>query len=323
MVNKMKKMPLIVLLASCLCLCATTLRADDAKSQAAALVTEGRALFEQLNPSWKLHYNIAQSEAASRRYELALDAFESYLSEGGDEIPAAREAEVAKEISLLKTKVGSVLLDVPDGATVHVDDALRGTTPLSGTLRISAGRDHHLVIRRDGAILVDRIIRVGSEETLSVAAALPVKKEAPASPVAQSKSAPAAEKSPQEPGPTPQPQQPRRPLMISGWSLAGAGGAVLIAGIVTGAVTLSKAGEIEKDCPAQTCTDAAAWDRLHTAENLAVTSDILLIVGGMAATTGIVLLLLDRKKQRSEAPEMTLTPVAGPSSAGFRLEGRF
>ncbi|MCK9461397.1 MAG: hypothetical protein M0R80_17340 [Proteobacteria bacterium] len=50
----------------------------------------------RLKPSWKLFYNIGQAEAAGRRYGLALEAFERYLIEGGDEIAADRNDEVIK-----------------------------------------------------------------------------------------------------------------------------------------------------------------------------------------------------------------------------------
>ena len=44
----------------------------------------------RLRPSWRLFFNIGQCSAAAKEYGLALEAFESYLSEGGDEVPVEK-----------------------------------------------------------------------------------------------------------------------------------------------------------------------------------------------------------------------------------------
>ena len=41
-------------------------------------------LADSLRPNWKIRYNLAQSEAAAKRYGLALEAFEAYLAGGGE-----------------------------------------------------------------------------------------------------------------------------------------------------------------------------------------------------------------------------------------------
>ena len=41
----------------------------------------------EINPSWKIEFNIGQCEAALKRYGLAMEAFEKYLALGGDEVP--------------------------------------------------------------------------------------------------------------------------------------------------------------------------------------------------------------------------------------------
>ena len=51
----------------------------------------------KLKPNWKLLYNIGQSEAAGKRHGLALQAFESYLSQGGDDIEESRLAAVDRK----------------------------------------------------------------------------------------------------------------------------------------------------------------------------------------------------------------------------------
>ena len=86
-----------------------TKAADDESEKAQALFQKGADLYENsafdraadafrqayaIRPSWKLYYNIGQSEAAAKHYGLALEAFEKYLAEGGDDVEKERSDEV-------------------------------------------------------------------------------------------------------------------------------------------------------------------------------------------------------------------------------------
>ena len=75
----------------------------------------------ELKPNWKLLYNIGQSEVAAKRYGLALQSFEKYLAEGGDDLSRERQTEVLTEIKRLREMVGSVNVRGPDGCEVLVD----------------------------------------------------------------------------------------------------------------------------------------------------------------------------------------------------------
>lgn len=118
----------------------------------------------RLKPSWKLYYNLGQAEAAARRYGLALDAFETYLVEGGDEIKVQRRQEILKEIEEFKLLVGTIEVDAPDGTQLLVDGKPRGTTPLSGIVRVAAGL-HQLTLKKDGEELLDQRYRIAGETT--------------------------------------------------------------------------------------------------------------------------------------------------------------
>ena len=102
-------------------------QSDDAK----AAFEEGKRLFAQkkyadaadqfraayeFRESWKLLYNIGQAEAAATRYGLAMEAFEQYLAEAGDEIDEERRNEVLEEIVRLRNMVGE--LSVTDRKSV-------------------------------------------------------------------------------------------------------------------------------------------------------------------------------------------------------------
>ncbi|MBN2673405.1 MAG: tetratricopeptide repeat protein [Deltaproteobacteria bacterium] len=74
-----------------------------------------------LKATWKLLYNIGQAEAAAKRYGLALEAFERYLAEGGDEVENSRRSEVLEEIRKMRDMVGDLLVKGPADAVVSVD----------------------------------------------------------------------------------------------------------------------------------------------------------------------------------------------------------
>ncbi|MBN2531105.1 MAG: hypothetical protein JXR76_32265 [Deltaproteobacteria bacterium] len=315
--------------------------ADEVDDLAATLFKEGKREFENLNytaaarafrdayrlrPSWKLLYNIAQSEAAAKNYGLALDAFERYLAEGGDAIPAARESEVADEMGRLKLKVGNLALKAPAGATILINDTTRGTTPLPGYVRLASGREHHLVVKQGEEVLLDRRVRIGSEETLEVIVnGNPDAAVASNNPEDKNTDTPASETdtTAEKADHLPKMQtSSSHPLKVTGWSLIGAGGALLIAGSITGGITMAKSSKLQEDCPNKVCDDPDAKDRHSTTKNLAIATDILLVAGGVTAATGLVLLLVDRKRQRNERAAR-VTPFANASAAGFLLQGQF
>ena len=72
----------------------------------------------RLRPTWKLFYNIGQCEAASKRYGLALEAFEAYLVRGGDNVPEDRREYVSAEIRRIQPLVG--ILDIESDAGIEV-----------------------------------------------------------------------------------------------------------------------------------------------------------------------------------------------------------
>ena len=92
-----------------------------------------------LNPAWKLLYNIGQCEVALKRYGLAVDVFEQYLFEGGDNMSAARRDEVLSELDRLRKMTGTVLFNGPDGIDVIVDGVHRGVTPITAGVLVAAG----------------------------------------------------------------------------------------------------------------------------------------------------------------------------------------
>jgi len=153
--------------------------ADDEAQQA---YRDGIALFEKgaykqaaeafrkaysVKVFWKMHYNIGQSEVAAHRYGLALDSFETYLVEGGDDIQMDRREEVLAEIQRLRLLVGVIELAAEPGAELIIDGSTRGTVPFPGMIRVAAG-EHQIIIRKDGEVLRSQKIKIAGGMTTKV-----------------------------------------------------------------------------------------------------------------------------------------------------------
>jgi hypothetical protein len=257
-----------------------------------------------ISPSWKLLYNIGQAEAAAKHHGAALEAFEQYLSEGGDDLPPARRDEVVDEIRRLREMVGLLEFDAPDGSLIYVDGVERGTTPLPGRIRVSAGVDHEVKIVLGAEVLVKRVLRVGGNETLVVSTA-------------------------PDPPPPPPPGSPTSgeagddgdPVKTWGWITTSLGAALLITGGITGGVALSKNNDIESNCPGGDC-EPPFHDDVDTRDALATTTNVLLSVGAAAAVAGILMLTVPGGEE-DPSGEVSVLPLAGDQTAGAALEWRF
>jgi hypothetical protein len=139
---------------------------EDKKEEA---VAEFKTAYE-IKPSWKIMYNIGQCQASLKRYGLAIEAFEKYLGEGGDEVPAERSDEVLKELDRLRKMVGSLRVIGPDGVEIYIDKILRGTTPLKASILETAGVEHWIWLIKDGKKLlsVQETFRGGETLELTV-----------------------------------------------------------------------------------------------------------------------------------------------------------
>jgi len=317
-----------VLVAVFLAVCSAAFA--DSESEARAAFDEGKALFEQgkytaaaaafrrayeLKPNWKLLYNIGQSEAAAKRHGRALQSFEGYLSQGGDEVPMGRREEVLAEVARLRQMVGFVEIEAPDGAIVLVDDEERERTPLPGPLMIAAGVKHQVRIELGGEVLRDRPVRVSGGQTVKIDATAADEPDTyDSEPIAPETA---------EPQPTAPEQPPAQgnTLRSAGWVTLGLGAALLIGGGVTGGLALKQNddldGRCDGGCPPEFHEDN---DRLKA---LAVTTDVLLGVGGAAAAAGIIMLIVSAGDESDKGGDVAVAPAGGPGFAGAAIQGRF
>ena len=99
------------------------------------------------------------------------------------------------------------------------------------------------------------------------------------------------------------------------------GGGALIAGAVTGVMTLSKAGEIKDGCPNNVCA-LEDQQEADDAKLLGNVSTAMFVIGGVLAATGIVLLIVDPFND-PEPDEPTTALGLRVSPTGAALVGTF
>jgi hypothetical protein len=123
---------------------------------------------DQLHPSWKISFNIGQCQAALKRYGLAIEAFERYLAEGGDEVPGDRRTKVLDELSQFRKMVGGVMVKGADDVVVVIDDVVRGSTPMNQPILVTAGVKHNIKLVKQEEVLKTVMETVRGETTLEI-----------------------------------------------------------------------------------------------------------------------------------------------------------
>lgn len=128
---------------------------------------EFRTAYE-LWPNYKLLYNVAQACVELQEYANAIQYFERYLHDSGTELSPARHDEVQAMIRALQARIANLTVTSNEaGAEIYVDDSRVGTAPLSGALRVSAGR-HKLSAQKPGLARVEAIVDVSAGEQRAV-----------------------------------------------------------------------------------------------------------------------------------------------------------
>ena len=349
-----------------LLVCVNAHGADDVTEKAAEHFRKGVALFKenrkeeavkefktayQLKPAWKIKYNIGQCEASLRRYGLAIEAFERYLGEGGDEVSEDRRDEVIKELDRLRKMVGSVRVQGPDGYDVMIDGIKRGDTSMASSILVTAGIDHLISVEKDGEVIFTATETVSGGEILELTAVAPQPpgEETPVVPAAPvddtgSDNGTAAEadgpnsaetatepekRSPmtaEKKTPPPEPRsKPFSPIVL----IVGASTAVVFGGVAGGmAVAINaKWEQSEKkidENPWGTKPDAVAYN-IRTMQIVGWAA--LGLSGAGLILTAVAIPLTDwrgkRKRATTSETSLRISPFGAPSGGGLSFSGRF
>jgi hypothetical protein len=282
----------------------------DGKYQEAAIAFS-RAY--ELKPSYKILFNMAQAEAELSHYAKALDAYTRYLAGGGDEVTKERRDQVRAEIKRLNSLVGSITVtSAVEGATVFLDDARQGDTPLAGPLFVDIG-EHVVVLKKSGNDIHKEKVTIagGSKVEIKVEAGGP-----------QSVAGPAAEPRPAA-EPTPKAEEkPAEAQRLWTWVALGVGGAAVVGAAITGGLAVSQTSDIKDDCDGNVCPDSRQGD-IDSAKTLGTTTDVLIAVGAVGVAAGVVLFFLEPGFREEDGAAVSFAPTVRPDGAGFSLQGRF
>ena len=149
--------------------------AQDARAEAGEHFQRGLRLYEEgrdeaalaeleeahrLSPAWQVLYNIGRVHARLGHAVEAADSYERYLRDGGEEIEAARRAEVEELLAEQRARIALVSVRVnAEGAVILLDGADFARTPLEGPLRVAAGA-HTIGARAEGHDTVTQRVRL-------------------------------------------------------------------------------------------------------------------------------------------------------------------
>lgn len=246
----------------------------------------------ELNPSFKVLYNVGQVRVALQDYAGAVDTFQTYLREGGGKIPEARTEQVRKELARLEQRVARVSVETDvAGAEVLVDEAVVGTAPLSNAVLVNSGTRRIEVRHPDYASQTQRVTLAGGEQraitlTLKPRVAEPVAVKPAPSVVAPPPPVVAL--------PAPPPKAHDTAILVSAWSTTGA---LAVTTAVLGVLALEADGDLE-DMRGKATSRGALDDQSDKVDRRALATDVLLGTSVVAAGVSLWLTLRPSKEQR-------------------------
>jgi len=277
----------------------TTLRAREhfkkgvdyyAEGDLTAAMVELKRAYE-IEPSFRLLYNLAQVAYEQRDYAAAERYFKDYLDQGKTQIEIERRIEVERELERLKGRVADIYLRTNvGGAQLFIDDHPIGTEPMEKPVRVSVGR-RTMRAELPGRAPATRVVEVVGGEPQRIELSF-------AAPVDLTYEEPAADSGPS---------------------------AALFTGIATGVLALGTTGmaiwtaseQSEYDDAVDRETSRAELDDLSdSVQQKALITDVLL---GATIVTGTITLILaltdDAPEERAASSALTF----GPSSIGARF----
>jgi tetratricopeptide (TPR) repeat protein len=336
-------MRLVALLLACLALAlASPAHAGDKEKakehffKAKELVEEGaleKAIIEfkksyEYKPVPLVTHNIAICYDELHQYADALFHYNRYLNEAKD-LSKDKKKAIKVRIEKIKKFIGSLKLSIDEkGAEIIIDGKLIGQTPY-GVIFLETG-EHDLLLRKVGLPDFKKKFTIASGEVTTIDVPKPGKTvEKPEPPVEKPPVVDKPEKKPPEVAKKPEkkpkkkPKKEKKPRKKIGtgpfWAMLSISGATLAAAAVTGGMAL----KAEKDFNEQYQEDEDKWKPLERkANNLALTTDILIGVGAAAAATTIVLAIVTDFKGE-EKSNVSVAPTLTDDCAGVVLSGSF
>lgn len=276
---------------------------------------EARALFaqaHQLRPNARTLRGLGMTAFELRNYTEALRMLRASQLSRINPLTAQQQEHVAGLIDRAEAFVGTYTVRAPEGTTFAVDGISKQVDE-DGTLMLDTGK-RTVVATFPGGAREERAVDVRGRERgiLEFHAPEPEKPVAAAAPAEEGQQA--AEQPMPEPG---APEEAKSDLLP--WILVGSGGALVVAGIFTGIAAYQNASVVDERCPNGTPCDGQLGKVKDLAETLALTTDILWVVGAAAAGTGAFLLFSGDGESASIDASVAMSPGGG----GVLLRGKF
>ncbi len=122
----------------------------------------------ELSPSYRVLYNIAQTQHALHDFVGARKSLMQYMAEGGIEIPADRRAQVNDMLAKLEERIAQLQISTnATDADIRVDNISVGTSPLPGPVSVNVGT-HKVSAFKAGAPEAVRMVTVAGQERAEV-----------------------------------------------------------------------------------------------------------------------------------------------------------
>jgi hypothetical protein len=275
----------------------------------AALVEFKRAY--ELEPNYRVLYNLGQTSRELKDYAPALQAFQRYLAEGGKEIPRKREEEVRRSIGDLTDRVGTLTITTNvEGAEIQIDDVVVGVAPLEEPIVVNVGR-RRVEATLTGHAPARRVLEVAGKDDLKVELQLTDLETA---------------RPPLPPPPRPRPEPTTPVAGIVALSITGA--CAIVTGIL-GGLALSARSDLADALAAFPGTPKDIQDAQDRAATFATATDVMLAVTGAAAVTTVVLFVVsagsgsEADGSEVEGSEDRVSVSLTPALNGVWLSGSF
>lgn len=268
----------------------------------------------ELSPSYRLLFNMAQVQMERHDYVRAIGLLESYLAQGGSEIAAERRAEVEQDLARLRQWVAALWVSANvEQATVWVNDERVATLPLEKPIMLNPGIARVRVEAHGHKPYLDELTVAGGDRP-RLELSLETQASAPIGAVAQAKTDGVAE-----------PVHAWSGLRVAGLVTGVIGAASLGVGIGFGLSAKSHAKTATDICDGNRCPSQEGVDAAETADQHATIATIGASAGAALLVMGTVLWFsgtsdADPSDERA-ASGVRVAPLAGPSELGMALSG--
>ncbi len=263
----------------------------------------------ELKPSYRILFNIAQTDNQRGEYTMALESYRRYLVEGGEEIEGDRRSSVEKEVTRLESLVGALVVDCQtEGTVLFVDGRRLAEFPFDGPVLVNLG-ERDVSVKHGSRELFRELIRVAGGQEITVVVDSDVGPEVLPLIVVQDDSAGAVASS-------------AKTRKVLGGVLLGVAGASAIVAGVTGGLAMGDKKDLDSDCEDNgNCPSTPnVKDKLDGARTKATLSTVFTCVGGATLVAGVILLLINPDGGEDV---VSVTPTASAQGAGLVIGGRF